>query len=287
MKDYNAKSFEPSREIRKERFEFELTVNGNFICQRYFKINNFNPNSIYSVEFMDTVRGCASIIEDNLRKKTEIYTRHMAPLIFDSEEQMREWFKDENNIYALDVHYGAWIIIRGKGGHEFVWKGEDNFIDEGVRSEYNEFVDAPDDEQETVFKFRVLDNGYDYIDNPAKKVIGEVMWEGNQYPRFIRNGVDISNGWARGKNKYDEMDISKLSHEMSLYYWCNAYETDLVPIIIRSICDICSLDGKYAYETKMVYGEKTYDNIPDYMKPEVQAWFNTHRGGGSTKKNKK
>ena len=284
MKENYTKNFEPSREIRKERFEFELTINGNIICQRYFKINNFVERSVYSTEFLDTVRGCAELIQDNLRNKTEIYVRHMAPLIFDSDDEMREWFKDEHNIKVFEVHYGAWIIIRGKGGHEYVWLGEDKFKDEGVRTEYNEFVDAPDDEQETVFKFKVIDNGYDYIKNPTKKVIGEFMWDGNQYPRFIRNGVDISNGWARGKNKYEDMDISKLSHEMSLYYWCNVGQADLVPIIIREICDVCSWEDRNAYTTKMTFGETVYSNQPDYPGPKPEY---PYPNGELSKKNKK
>lgn len=261
MKENYTKNFEPSREIRKERFEFELSVNGNIICQRYFKINNFNSASVYSTEFLDTVRGCAELIQDNLRNKTEIYIRHMAPIIFDNEGQMHEWFKNKRNVE--DVHYGAWIAIRGAGGHDYVWLGGDNFKDEGVRTEYNEFIDAPQDEQETIFKFRVIDNGYDYIKNPSKKVIGEIEWDGNQYPRFIRNGVDISNG----RGRYDDMDISKLSHEMSLYYWCNAGQPDLVPVIIRDICEVCSWEDRSQYTTKMEFGDTVYSNTPDYPGP--------------------
>lgn len=284
MKDYNTKNSEPAREIRKERFEFELTINGNMICQRYFRINNFNERSVRSVEFIDTVRACAELIEENLKSKSEIYVRHMTPLIFDDESQMKQWFEDEHNIEALDVHYGAWIIIRGKGGHEYVWLGGDNFMDEGVRTEYNEFVDAPDDEQETVFRFRVIDNGYDYIKNPTKKVIGEVMWDGNQYPRFIRNGVDISNGWVRGKNKYEDMDISKLSHEMSLYYWCNVGQSDLVPVIIRDICEVCSEEDRSIYTVKMDYGEKVYNNLVEYPGPKPEY---PYANGELSKKTKK
>jgi hypothetical protein len=280
MKENYTKNFEPSREIRKERFEFELTINGNIICQRYFKINNFNERSVYSTEFLDAIRGCASLIQESLRRKTEIYIRHMAPLIFNSETEMREWFSNESNINTFDVHYGAWIIIRGKGGHEYVWLGDDKFKDEGVRTEFNEFVDAPDDEQETVFKFCVYDNGYDYIKNPAKKVIGAIVWDGNQYPRFIRNGVDISNG----RGRYDDMDISKLSHEMSLYYWCNAGQPDLVPIIIREICDVCSWDDKDAYTTKMEYGDALYNNQPDYPGPKPEYPYRKGELSKTTKK---
>ena len=72
MKENYTKNFEPSREIRKERFEFELTINGNIICQRYFKINNFNERSVYSTEFLDAIRGCASLIQESLRRKKRL-----------------------------------------------------------------------------------------------------------------------------------------------------------------------------------------------------------------------
>ena len=278
MKETNFKNVEPTREIRKERFEFELTVNGNIICQRYFRINNFNERSIYSTEFLDTVRGCAKIIENSLKTKTEIYIRHMTPLIFNSEDEMRKWFTNPLNL--TDVHYGAHIIIRGEKAHEYVWKGGDDFFDEGVRTDYNEFVDAPDDEQDTTFRFAVIDNGYDFIKNPTRRVIGETIFDGNVYPRFIRNGVDISNG----RGRYDDMDISKLSHEMSLYYWCNAGQPDLVPIIIREICEACSEEDKESYTTKMTYGDKTYDNVPEYVGPRPEY---PYKNGELSKKNKK
>lgn len=279
MNDYNQRNADAPREIRKERFEFELTVNGNIIIRRYFKINNFNNRSVYSTEFLDTVRHCAELIDNNLKAKTEIYIRHNAPLIFDSEDEMRNWFKDEHNVKVFDVHYGAWIAIRGKGGHDFVWLGEDKFKDEGVRTDYNEFIDDPEDDQEVTFKFSVIDNGYSYIDNPANKVIASTVWDGRGYPRFIRNGVDISNG----RGKYDNMDISKLSHEMSLYYWCNAGQPDLVPVIIREICEACSESDRSAYTTKMSYGKTVYDNVPDLPGPNPEYPYK--KGESSKKKN--
>ena len=249
--------------------------------RRYFRINNFNSRSVYSTEFIDTVRHCAELIDNNLKAKTEIYIRHMTPLIFDSEEQMRAWFKNERNL--IDVHYGAWATVRGKGGHDFVWLGDNKFKDEGVRVDYNEFIDDPEEDQEVTFKFSVIDNGYDYIKNPSGKVIGSTIWDGRGYPRFIRNGVDISNGWVRGKNKYEDMDISKLSHEMSLYYWCNNGQPDLVPVIIREICEACSEDADESYTTKMEFGDTVYDNVPDLPGPKPEYPYK--KGEVSKKKN--
>lgn len=263
----NITKTEQTKEIRKERFEFELTVNGFIICQRYFRINNFNERSVRSLEFAEVVRGCASLIEENLLGKTEIYARHMAPLIFNDESEMRKWFANPANL--TDVNFGAHVIIRGEKAHEYVWLGDDNFKDEGVRTEFNEFVDKTADEP-VLFKFSVFDNGYDFIKNPIRKPLCETSFDGSSFPKFIRNGVDISNGWTRGKNKYDDMDITKLSHEMSLYYWCNRGLSDLVPVIIRDICEVCSDDDKSAYTVKVKYGDTVYDNLVDYpgSKPE-------------------
>ena len=263
MKENKTKNPEQPREIRKERFEFVLTVNGFMICQRYFKINNYNEKASHSFEVLDAVRNCGKIIDNNLRNKSEIYVRHMAPLVFDSEAQMRKWFKNEKNVEG--VSYGSWIIIRGEGGHEFVWKGGESFIDEGPRKDFNEFVDEPEKE-DVLFKFTVIDNGYDFLRNPKKLVIGEVSWDGSVYPRFIRNGVDLSNG----KGRYDNMDISTLSHEMSLYYWCNKGQPDLVPVIVAELRAACSDDNDSNYTVKAKYGDTVYSNLPELPGPKPE-----------------
>lgn len=46
---------EQKREYRQERFQFVLSVNDNIICQRYFKINGFNEDSLNSLELKETV----------------------------------------------------------------------------------------------------------------------------------------------------------------------------------------------------------------------------------------
>lgn len=259
--NYNSRGPEPTKEIRKERFEFELTVNGNIICKRYFRINNFNEASVMSVEFMDSVRKCVTLIQDNLRNKACVYTYHNSPLVFDSEEQMKAWFADENNVNVFDVHYGAFAVVREKSGHEYVWLGGDRFRDEGPRGDFNEFVDKDEQEQGTTFRFAVIDYGREWYRNPTKRVVAEMQFDGGCYPKFVRNGVDISNGWMRGKNKYEDMEISQLSHESSLYYWCNIGQQDLVPVIIREICEACSEENDSEYTFKMVYGDKVYNNL--------------------------
>ena len=79
-----------SAEVRdyKERFEFKLTVGDNIICQRYFKIFNFNENCVKSYDIADMMRYLANIIDTDLKNKTAVYMEMMCPQIFNTEEEM-------------------------------------------------------------------------------------------------------------------------------------------------------------------------------------------------------
>ena len=43
------------RRIEQHPFEFILKINGNIICQRYFPINNFNPDVLDSMELKELI----------------------------------------------------------------------------------------------------------------------------------------------------------------------------------------------------------------------------------------
>ena len=258
------------REIMRERFEFELTVNGNMICQRYFKINNFRERSIYSVDFYDTVQACAKLIQDDLRDKTQAYVEHMAPLVFRDIEEMEKWFYNDdgsvNENNANYAGYGRHILLRSPNGHEYVWA--DKLVDEGPRKteNYNEFIDKPNEDQSTMFKFSVYDNGRYWKETPIRKEVGSVTWDGSVYPAFVRNGVDLTNG----RGRYDDFDITNKSHEMCLYYWCNAHKPDLIQLITRELREVCSYEEDGEYETTMTYGSVVYNNVPDFPGPQPE-----------------
>ena len=42
-----------NNESYKERFQFILSLGENIICQRYFRINGFNPESVESYELKE------------------------------------------------------------------------------------------------------------------------------------------------------------------------------------------------------------------------------------------
>ena len=60
-------------EAYKERFQFLLWVNDNIICQRYFKINGFNNDSLRSLEFKETMDNVTKMIKDDLLSKSRIF----------------------------------------------------------------------------------------------------------------------------------------------------------------------------------------------------------------------
>lgn len=256
-----------SREARRERFEFELTVDGNMICQRYFKINAFKEDSFRSVDFIDTIEECVSMIKSDLVSKSKDYMEHMAPLIFKNEEQMRGYlFNADGSVnekhtkyipgVCSGIPYGRHIILREEN-HEYVWAGN-KLVDEGERKpdDINEFVDKDTQRRPNVFKFTMFDNGKDWLESPRRREVVSTIWDGDQYPSFVRNAVDISNG----RGRYDEFDITKASHEQCLYYWCNAGRQDLVPVIIRMIAETCSYEDKNDYTTTLEYGDVVYEN---------------------------
>ena len=105
----------------KERFEFVLTINDFIICQRYFKINNFQERSLASVNLAEAIRDCYEMIDNDLKEKTNIYNYLTAPQVFKDREEMDWWI--EKQPFKLDVP--SFIVLRkdeeGKSG-VYLWK---------------------------------------------------------------------------------------------------------------------------------------------------------------------
>ena len=55
-----------NNESYKERFQFILSLNDNIICQRYFRINGFNNDSLESYELRETIDEIVGIIRQDL-----------------------------------------------------------------------------------------------------------------------------------------------------------------------------------------------------------------------------
>lgn len=229
----------PQNNVIKERFEFKLMINDNIICQRYFRINNFNEESKGSLELRDTIERCVELIDNDLKSKSRVYMWHVAPMVFSNEDEMRNWLSNPYNSSKLRV--GEGLVIRGTNT-EFYWDGEK--VCESEKNIVNkDFYNVIDDTTPFTFKFSFLDNDVEVCSR---------IWDGSYYPRIVRNGVDLSNK----KGKFNKSDLSGLNFEnYTLYHMVNG-KTDLVYTIIKEICETCSslVGEKRRYTTTETYG---------------------------------
>ena len=111
---------------------------------------------------------------------------------------------------------------------------------ENVTNDYGE-LERPND-GEFIFKFSFL------IDD---KAVFEKIWDGNVYPKFVRNGVDLTNNYAQYNNK----DTSSLSFSAAIIRYMQNGKTNLISDFIRRICETLSnsFREKYSYTKQMKY----------------------------------
>ena len=236
----------------KERFEFVLTINDFIICQRYFKINNFQERSLASVNLAEAIRDCYEMIDNDLKEKTNIYNYLTAPQVFKDKEEMDWWI--EKQPFKLDVP--SFIVLRkdeeGKSG-VYLWNGEG--VTEYTRPFNKNAYVGEGNETPSVLKFSFLDDG---------REIRSMSWDANVYPGFVRSNIDISNS----KNKYTQPD-NYSPYEAFIINKFNESQVDLIPRIIRRIGYACSAEN-LRYFTKLRYGNKFYDlNTNNQVPPAV------------------
>jgi len=231
----------------RERFEFKLTVGDNIICQRYFKINNFNPRSLKSFELADAIRGCAETINKDLKSKTQTYLEIFAPKVFNTVEEMNEYFKDGK--HSSDMRLGNGIVVKNSSV-DYVWGKNNAPIPCQFKFDDGELYAPITNENVVTYKFAFCVDGRETC---------TTCWEG-LYPKYIRNSIDLSN--KRGKQDPD--DISRLSFEQYLDYKVVEGRSDLVWGLIKDICYVCSVQDNDWYTVS----DMGYSNIPDYS-----MWF--------------
>lgn len=233
----------------KERFEFRLTVGDDIICQRYFRIGNFNPNSLRSNELTETIRRCARMIDNDLKSKTLTYLEIFAPRIFNTMEEFDKYIKDDYNRNGLVR--GEGVVIKDIKEHDFAWNGTDSLIPLDFKFENGEFSEPLNDEDYVTYKFAFLDYG---------REVCSTTWVG-VYPRFIRNSIDLSN--KRGK--LDTSDIYRVGFEQYIMYKVVEGRTDLVWKIVKEICYTCSESGDGYYTTTNEYRNVDGNNIETFV----------------------
>lgn len=235
----------------KEPYEFRLLIGDSIICQRYFKINNFNPLSLNSIELTNTIRSCANLINEDLNSKSRVYSWHMAPLVFTDENEMRTWFSVPEN--ASKVRLFENITLLDDSNSEYVWDGEeliryDRKLDDGT------FTTPVTEKDVLTYEFAFYMND--------KKIVSTIFK--GVYPYFIRRNIDLSN--TRGK--FDDDELSHLGFESYILNRLVYDRQDLIKRIVKDICYVCSsLDDSY-------YTLTTDFNKPDGKKTKYNLNFN-------------
>ena len=241
----------------KERHQFVLSANGNIICQRYFKVNGFNPNSLHSAELLDVVRDAVEMIKSDLVSKSRIYTgitatkRSKLTGFYQGEELE---ISDALLAYS-DSYEGNVELSNGTVLHK-------TYVE-------NEILEEEEDES-FVFKFSYL------FDD---KLVCEEIWDGTVYPKYIRNGVDLSNS----NSSYKYTDPMRMTFSQQMTKHLNEGRNDLIYSIIRMFCDTLSnkvdSEGKTTekeYTNYLEYGDKKY-YCTAYPREYVKGWANATR----------
>ena len=214
----------------KEPYEFRLLVGDNIICQRYFRINNFNKISLGSTELTDTIRTCARLIDNDLKSKTRVYMSYMAPYVFNNENEMRKWFSNPLNSHKAIV--GENIILRDKDESEYMWDGT-KLVKFDKKIFDSTFTSVLTDKDVVTYELAF------YVND--KKVVS-TLFEG-VYPYYVRRNIDLSN--ARGK--FEGEDLSRLTFESYVLNRLVYDKPDLIKKIVRKICDVCSVTDNNFY----------------------------------------
>lgn len=204
----------------KNKFQFLVWANENVICQRYFKINGFNENALYSAEFTDCLNGVVETIKEDLKNKSKVYmwyTNMNEPL------KTRGYLTDEElKMYGSNfLYYMLSPKIQGCVETPDGKTITKEYLDYGENNK-NGVIEERPIEGENVFKFAFL------IDD---KPIFEKVWDGNVYPKFVRNGVDLANNYGN----YTK-DIMSMSFNSAIIYRMQKGKTNIINDTIRKIC---------------------------------------------------
>lgn len=166
-------SFRKQSDQYKERFQFLLTVNNgeeeNIICQRYFRVYKYNPESLHSLELNQTLRGIVNAIKEDLVVKSRVY------MWYNRQDEPLKLTGFKNTLEPVDTDEEG-----NPAGAERVWEPPTyiSYGEETKRVEERPAYGA------ITYKFSFL------VD---EKPVYEEIWDGSSYPKFVRNSVDLSN----------------------------------------------------------------------------------------------
>lgn len=239
-------------EAFKERFQFMMWINDSIICQRYFRIPMYNSDALVSKELYDILDECVNDIKNDLKYKSFLFMSIM-----------------ENKPFKLCGFANGDINIEDlyKLTHEDI-RGDVELSD--GTTIFKSYID-PTDFEEDIYEDKVKPKEYEYTYKFAfiadDNVVYERIWDASQYPKFIRNSVDLSNTLTTRPIP----TVLNSADNVSAYL--KSGRKDLLYITINKIIDIASgkFDEPNAFTKKMKYGNKTY-SYSTYDKEYVESY---------------
>ena len=209
-----------NNESFKERFQFLFWINDNIICQRYFKINGFNSNSLGSEELLEALEECVAMIKEDLHHKSFVYQS----IVNNQPIKMTGFhndMEDLGDLYKLinDNIKGSVTLSDGTK----IWKTYFTH-DDDINEVYDDEHINPWD---VTFKFEFI------VD---ERPVFQRIWDASVYPKFVRNSVDLSNSitaYNRGGG------VNFVSNE-GIANYLKVGRIDLVYHIIKKIVETMS-----------------------------------------------
>ena len=144
----------------------------------------------------------------------------------------------------------------------YTWYNYDTTMEDG---EFNEPLEEP-----WAYTFKIV-----FTDND-REVFSQI-WDGRYYPRDIRQNVDLINkfmqvGTYQDGNpimkEYSKVDKTRLDIDHYIKYIIGSNRTNLVDVIIKKICEVCSPEHVWYKDGKIVK-EGCYSDDSDYALNDI------------------
>ena len=282
MSNYKTRQERRGPSDYKEPYEFRLMIGDSIICQRYFKINNFNHLSLGSMELTNTVRACAQMIDEDLKSKSRIYTWHMSPLVFKNEDEMYAWFYNPQHAdWVSRLRVNENIFLRDANAPEYTWDGE-KLVAHSKRIDDGTFTNVLQEKDIVTYELAF------YVND--RKVVS-TTFEG-VYPYYIRRNIDLSNT----KGRFEGEDTTRLGFDSYILNTLVVDRPDLIKKVVKDLCYVCSVSDDNYYTLVDTYydsnGKKVnyplnlskYSNMYPQWGPEIAKAKAYYAGGDVRKK---
>lgn len=88
------------------KLEFLMTVNNNFIVQRFFNVKGYNPKAYCSVDMIELMEGFVSELKDDFKMKTVTYMLDNQYQISEDPEVLNTSFTDGPESFNIYIKNG-------------------------------------------------------------------------------------------------------------------------------------------------------------------------------------